>query len=365
MKNIKLIFVFVLTLFAASNAAFAQSRVGGRVVEIRDGKTVVIEMQNRGRIVAELQYIEVPEAGQPFHQISRDHLQTLVLDQKVEYRARGLRKTTTIGQLFLKGVDVSQQMIRDGAAWYAVMEKSGQDAAESEIYQSNETQAKNEKRGIWSIENLKPSWEIRAEAEANRQRQEKLAQEEFQKKYEETPKRRTVVARPPADNNFGMWADVSSYTAEKSAGVGGLEMKYDSVAKTGYVASTRAVQTLAAKKLNQTVDFRMAYVYRDAAQGRDSIYLIGILSEAEDWKFLKANNLTVIADDQKIVLGKATRLYRQTPGSAQELLLYKINRSAIAKISRAKKLEVNLGIYSGKLSDKLQNMLKNLLEAAD
>ncbi len=363
MKNIRLVFLIAFTLVFA-NAALAQSRVGGRVVEILDGKTLVIEMQNRSRLVAELQYIEVPEAGQPFHQIAKEHLHALVFDQKVEFRVRGLRQTTTIGQLLLKGVDISQQMIRDGAAWYAVLEKSGQDAAESEIYQSNESQAKSERRGVWSVPNLKPSWEVRAELEANRQRLERLAREDFQKKYEQTPKRRAAAPRQLTNNNFGMWADVSSYTAEQSVGIGGLEMKYDTAAKTGYVASTRAIQNLAAKNSNQTVDFRMAYVYRDSGRGRDSIYLVGILSEAEDWKFLKSNSLTVIADGQKIVLGKAFRLYRQTPSAVQELLLYKINRSAIAKISKAKKLEVNLGVYSGKMSDKLQIMLKNLLEAA-
>ena len=363
MKNLKSFLLIALTLFV-TNAVFAQTRIGGRVVEIIDGKTVMIEMQNRGRIVAELQYIEVPEAGQPFNQIAKEHLQTLVLNQKVEFRARGLRKAVTIGQLFLKGVDISQQMIRDGAAWYAVLEKSGQDAAESEIYQSNELQAKNENRGVWSVANLKPSWEVRAELEANRQRLERLAREDFQKKYEQTPKRRAAPPRQLTNNNFGMWADVSSYTAEQSVGVGGLDMKYDSATKTGYVASTRAIQTLAARNSSQTIDFRMAYVYRDAERGRDSIYLVGILSEAQDWKFLQSNSLTVVADGQKIVLGKAFRLYRQTPSSVQELLLYKINRSAIAKISKAKNLEVSVGVYSGKLSDKLQLMLKNLLDAA-
>lgn len=364
MKILKSVFLIAFTLIIA-NAAFAQSRIGGRVVEIIDGKTVVIEMQNRSRIVAELQYIEVPEAGQPLNQIAKEHLHALVFNQKVEFRARGLRQTVTVGQLLLKGVDISQQMIRDGAAWYAVLEKSGQDAAESEIYQSHEAQAKSEKRGVWSIENLKPSWEVRAELEENRQRQERLAQENLRKKYEQTPKPRAAAPRPLTNNNFGMWADVSSYTAEQSVGVGGLEMKYDAAVKIGYVATTRALLDLtAAKNSSQKVDFRMAYVYRDAERGRDSAYLVGVLSEAEDWKFLKSNSLTVVADGQNIVLGNAHRLYRRTPSSAQELLLYKINRSAMAKIAKAKSLEVKLGTYSGNLSDKLQVMIKNLLEAS-
>ena len=88
MRSIKLILLVALALITA-NAAFAQSRVGGRVVEIVDAKTVVIEMQNRSRIVAQLQYVEVPERGQPLDQIAKEHLGVLVLNKQVEFRARG------------------------------------------------------------------------------------------------------------------------------------------------------------------------------------------------------------------------------------------------------------------------------------
>jgi len=363
MKNLKTLFLIAFTLLAA-NAAFAQSRIYAKVVEVVDGKTVLIEMPNRSRIVAELQYIEVPEAGQPFNEIAKEHLRVLVLDKIIEFRAQGLVGNKTVGQLFLKGVDISQQMIRDGAAWYAVLEKNRQNQAESDIYQSNEAQAKLEKRGVWSIENLKPSWEVRAEAEEKQRQQEHIARENSRKEYEATAaKRRAVAPRGLSNNNLGMWADVESYNAEQSVGVGGLEMKYNAAMKMGHVATTRAIQNLTAKSSNQTIDFRMAYVYADLPQGRDSIYAVGIFSQAETWKFLKSNSLTVTADGQKINLGRAFRLYRQTPTSAQELLLYKISRTQIAKISKAKNLEVNLGVYSGKLSDKLQVMLKNLLGA--
>ncbi len=61
-----------------------------------------------------------------------------------------------------------------------------------------------------------------------------------------------------------MWADVNSYTAEQSVGVGGLVMQYNSSARVGFVSTSRAIQDLAdAKNFNQKVDLRMAYVYRD------------------------------------------------------------------------------------------------------
>lgn len=363
MKNLKLIFLIALTLIIV-NTAFAQSRINGRVVGVVDGKTIIIEMPNRTRLVAELQYIEVPEAGQPLYAIAAQHLRDLVLDEIVEFRAKSLTQVKTVGQLFLKGVDVSQQMIRDGAAWYAVLEKSSQDAATSAIYQNNEAQAKTEKLGIWSIENLKPSWEVRAELVEKRRQQERTAQENFQKKYGTNGKRRNATNQQLTNNNLGAWSDVNGYATEQSNGVGGLEIRYDAAGQTGMVATTRAMLNLTAGNSNQQVDFRMGYFYADLPRGRDSIYLIGAMSEAKDWKFLKSNSLIVIADGEKIVLGKAYRLYRRTPSSAQELLLYKISRSQIAKIAKAKNTAIKLGTYSGKLSENLQTMLRNMLEAA-
>lgn len=365
MKNLKLIFLAAFILISAS-AVFAQTRVSGRVVEIVDGKTVAIELLNGRLLVAELQYIEVPEPGQPFSEVAKEHLRSLTLDKKVDFKARGLMPTRTVGQLLLKGVDISQQMIRDGAAWYAVLEKSSQDAAESKIYQSNEAQAKSEQLGVWSIANLKPSWEIRAEVAAKRKQQTELAEKSFQTTYKPAPKRPVAAKRPaPSKSGFEMWADVSDYAAEQPTGVGGLVLNYDANARTGFVSTSRAVIDLSAKNFNHRIDLRMAYLYHDGEKGRESIYMVGVLSESNEWKFLTANNLTVVADNQKIVLGKARRLFRQSPTAVQELLLYKINRTAIAKIARTKNLEIKLGTYSGKVSGKLLDMLKNLLQAAE
>lgn len=361
MKNLKLFYLIALTLIVV-NTAFAQTRINGKVIGVVDGKTVILELPNRSRLVAELQYIEVPETGQPLYEIAAQHLRELVLDEIVEFRAKSLTQVKTVGQLFLNGVDISQQMIRDGAAWYAVLEKNNQDAATSRIYQSNEAQAKMEKRGVWSIENLKPSWEVRAELlEEKRRQQVKLAREN-QSRYGTTKRRNPT--NQLTNNNLGAWSDVNGYTAEQSNRVGNLEIRYDTASQTGMVATTRAMLDLIAKTSDQKVDFRMGYFYADLPRGRDSIYLVGVMSDAKNWKFLKSNSLTIVADGQKIVLGKAYRLYRRTPSSVQELLLYKVSRSQIAKIAKAKNTEIKLGMYSGKLSENLQLMLKNMLEAA-
>src|SRR5947199_95754 len=95
-------FPFVLILITAfSFSAFSQLRYSGKVVDIVDGKTLVMEMTTNNRLTVELQYIEIPEPEQDLHQVVKDHLQALVLGKNVELRANGITPNKTIGQIFL------------------------------------------------------------------------------------------------------------------------------------------------------------------------------------------------------------------------------------------------------------------------
>lgn len=370
MRNLKSFFLSAFIIILTSSA-FAQSRIGGRVVEIIDGKTVVLEMQNRSRMIAELQYIEVPEAGQPLHQIAREHLRDLVFDKIVEFKARGLRQNKTVGQLFVKGVDISQQMIRDGAAWYAVMERSGQDAAESEVYASNEAQAKTEKRGIWSIENLKPSWEVRAEAEENSRRVDRLAQEQIAKMTsieQAAPPRKPAVKRQMSNESL-MWSstpETSGKLPENFKNVGGLIVGYNAQTKIGIVITPLLKLEVPAKDTIQAIGVGVGYFYHDdEIKGRETLYLVGIESDSRDFRFLKSNDLIVTADNQKIVVGKARRTARQNGSLVKELLLYRVKRSVVAKIANAKSVKVKVGTYAADLDSGVQMMLVNLLNASE
>ncbi|HEX8735479.1 MAG TPA: thermonuclease family protein [Pyrinomonadaceae bacterium] len=162
MKHPRLILLIIFTLIFGVSA-LAQRKFGGTVIDVVDGKTVVLEMQAGKKITVELQYIDVPEPEQQLHQTVREHLQQMVYGKQVEFVARGFTETKTIGQLLVGGVDVSQQMLRDGAAWHVLPEVSGQDEVGTKIYTDTEKQAKEEKRGVWGIEGLKPAWEFRAE----------------------------------------------------------------------------------------------------------------------------------------------------------------------------------------------------------
>ncbi|MDQ2747357.1 MAG: thermonuclease family protein [Acidobacteriota bacterium] len=372
MKNAKLIFLAWMILCAASSA-FAQTRVGGRVIEIVDGRTVVIQTFGNDRLTAVLQYIEVPEAEQPLHQIARDHLQTLVLDKKVEFRARGLSQTKTVGQLLLNGVDVSQQMIRDGAAWYAVLEKNAQDYTESKIYQTTEDQAKSEKLGIWSIAGLKPSWQIRAEAEEIRRQQERTAQEEQEKaalkaSAAETPSKPKPVVKGQLNSESQLLAidDSTIKLPANIKSVGGLLVGYNPAVKLGLVATPLLHADFADQNGEQELAVQIVYLYFDGEEnkGRQSVYKVFVESESKDIKFLKYNDLILTADRQKIIIGKAKRREQRNDYGVKETLVYEIKKSVFTKIANAQNLEIKVGGYSKMTNSQIQATLHNLLQTS-
>ncbi|MCB1025189.1 MAG: thermonuclease family protein, partial [Acidobacteria bacterium] len=172
-SKLKLGFLAPILMFLALSVS-GQSRFNGTVTQILDGKTIAIEPQPGVRITFELQSIEVPEPEQQLHATVIDHLSKLALNQSVSFDANSLSSQKLIGRVFLNGVDLSQQMIRDGAAWHVSGGRGGTLSSVEKIYQENEALAKTEKRGVWSVEDLKPAWEFRAE-KAEKERLEELA----------------------------------------------------------------------------------------------------------------------------------------------------------------------------------------------
>lgn len=362
-ENLKPIIFIVIVLVLTAISAYPQRAFGGKVVEVIDGKTCVIEMAN-GRVTAVLQYIEIPESDQPLYSTVKAHLQALVLDKTVEFQPRGVKWDTTFGKLLVKGVDVSQQMLRDGAAWYSVPEKNGQNEAESLRYQDNETQAKAEKRGVWSVENLKPAWEYRAEKEAlqRQQQQEKLAK----LKLASEEKKKKQVARQQTAPQVEMWADVGGANQyDQPLGYGGLRAGYDAALKIGHISTPSIYLDFPDSGFLQKVDSRLFYLYKgDKTKIEDGVYVLGFVISAKEYKFVKSNNLTITADAQKIALGKARRFFREDGAAVKELLLYKVTRAQLMKIINAERISVQMGNYKGVISNESLTLINNLLNAS-
>lgn len=157
------ILLTLIFISAFSFTAFGQIKVSGMVTSVVDGKTITIEASANNKFMVELQYIEVPKDGQPLADVVRQHLRKLVLNKTVTFRTSGLsQESRLIGQVWLNNVDLSEQMLRDGAARYAVLNNETQDAKQREIYLQMEDAARAEKRGVW--ENYEATPEKKSEA---------------------------------------------------------------------------------------------------------------------------------------------------------------------------------------------------------
>jgi endonuclease YncB( thermonuclease family) len=358
-----LIFIGIVLVLTAISA-YPQRKFVGRVTQVTDGKTCVIELP-AGRLTAVLQFIEIPEPEQPLYDTVKAHLAALVLDKTVEFLPRGVMSDRTVGQLFVKNVDVSQQMLRDGAAWYAIEEKDSQAATESAVYADNESRARSEKRGVWSVENLKPAWEYRAEQAALRERQQREAYEKMRLAAITRGQNQIAVRRQTASTQVEMWADVGGNSQyDQPYSVGGLRTGYDPEKDIGFIYTPGIFLDFPGGGFLRKTESRIFYAYKGSkANVEDNVYVIGFLTSSKDYKFLKSNNLTIIADAQKINLGRARRFFRKDPGLVYELMVYKVTRAQLLKIAAAEKIAVQLGSYSGTISPDSLMYLNNLMNA--
>ncbi len=371
-ENLKPVIFIVIVLVLTAISAHPQRKFTGTIVDVLDGKTCVIDLPS-GKLTVVLQYIEIPEPEQPLHQTVKDHLQALVLNKKVEFLPNGVMKTKTVGQIYVKGVDVSQQMIRDGAAWYLVSEN--QDESEALLYKNNEAQAKAEKRGVWGVPGLKPAWEYRAEQAALRKKVEEEAaakaalaseQQNERRKQEQQKKLAQRPAKPLGDESF-LWSETEEQLRLSPNSVikmDGLLVSHNPSGKSGFIATPdMKLEILNDETDAPVVKIGMGYFYSTDREGDlKTDYVIGVGSESKEFRFLKNNTLVLTVDEERIEIGKAKRVAQKGEAGVRESLSFSIKREVLERVSNAKSVRVKLGTYNAKISGNIQQSLKNLLK---
>jgi endonuclease YncB( thermonuclease family) len=285
--------------------------MSGTVVEVVDGKTVVIQTATN-RMKAELQFIETPAQGQPMFDAAKEHLRKLVFNKFVSFRPKRIHDDRTSGQLMLDGVDLSQQMLRDGAVWHVPARISAQEKSEFDIYASLEAAAKAEKRGLWVRADLKPSWLRR--------------DEELAKQNNST---RSQINRPK-----GKWGDVNP----KLGDVGALYNGYNAASKTGYLSTGIAMVTM-----NPSYDERfqnaklyvdITYWYKEGPTGRTGRFVLTLISENDAAMFRRDQQMLLIMDNARVAVGRGARAESRSGGKVFEKLTFNISRSNMEHMAK-------------------------------
>lgn len=373
--NLRFVF-FIFVFLVLAYSTLAQSGFRGTVVEVVDGKTVVIEMPTKSKVTTRIQFIEVPEPEQPFHGIVIEHLKKLVLGKQVTFKPRGITSTNSIVQLFVDGIDVGQQMLRDGAAWHAVPQMSGQDADERAIYQSTEKQAKAEKRGVWSKDDILPAWEFRVVREEQKKQEERARLEALKAKARKKVEPRRVQTNndlPKYDARFGIeeWTSEIPYKGWEATeykpvkGDFGLWYFHHYELNLGWVGTPLSSFNLFNGKEAEEIFFGAGYDYKGESivKGRN-VFAIGVGSLLKDQPVLANKKFTIEVDgDKPITLTKLKYNSVKVEEKHMEFLACIISREELTRLAESKNSTLVVGKYKRRIGKKIKDSFASLVSA--
>jgi endonuclease YncB( thermonuclease family) len=376
MKFVNSCLLFLLLILSVS--ANAQRLFKGQVTDVIDGKTLIIATGTNAKVTVQLPFIEVPENNQPLTDVVKNHLRQIAFDQKVDYYATGLTSSTIVfAKVFVNGTDLSQQMIRDGAAWYNLPEDGLYAQNDRELYKNTEILARNEKRGVWGVDGLKPSWEYRAELEAKRLEEEKLAEKEAQLAQAAREKeiaqkkssRQTEEDRRKANENVQVWVDVFSDSNGKD-----YVITYDSTKNATSLKSQTI--TLLSPELPNTdslsLNFTHSFAGKDAKKTTEDYYFFELTfrSETIDLSSAKKGNKLVFSIGQnKYTLeflnyktGKVPDPKDKTGKTLckSQTLTFKMSKKDFQKFSEATEIDFDVNAFTGTIAGTELDIIKRV-----
>jgi endonuclease YncB( thermonuclease family) len=313
-----LVALAMIAVFAVSS--HAQSYLPGQVIDVLDGRTMVLVVGN-GKITIQLDYIEVPATGQPMSDSVKTHLIKLVSKRAVQYRPRLISADRTIGRVVVNGVDISQQMLRDGAAWHMPMRLSGQAPDEHAAFDSLQQAAKRDQLGIWAVANMKPSWEQTSEPAVAR-------------KPVPAPRVEPGYGRQATKIRPGKWGDVNP----KLGDVGAIFNGYNAESKTGFLTTGLAQVDLTKRPddgpyQNAKLFVDITYWYQETASGRTGTFVLTLISENDTAMFDRQQDLHLITETGKVVIGRGKRQESRSGGKVFEKLTFNISRAHMERLT--------------------------------
>lgn len=134
----------------------------GRVVRVADGDTITVLDQAKVQHKVRLAGIDAPEKRQPFGQVSKRHLASLVADEMVlvEFMKRD-RYRREVGKVVVGGRDVNLAQLEAGLAWHYRRYAHEQPYADRLEYAAAEAVAREAREGLWVDAQPVPPWEYR------------------------------------------------------------------------------------------------------------------------------------------------------------------------------------------------------------
>ncbi len=123
----------------------------GKVIDVIDGSTVVVETQSKTKFVVKCQATSVPQHAEPYADYSRQRLSNVVLRKivAVEYTGRDEYGRLN-GTIFLNEEDVCLDQIAVGLARFDPQAPNKLKTSRRELYASREQHARVSGTGVWT-----------------------------------------------------------------------------------------------------------------------------------------------------------------------------------------------------------------------
>jgi endonuclease YncB( thermonuclease family) len=380
-KSLFVVFIFVVF---SLQTAFSQGLINGTVVDVIDGRTLVVLNAVGKNINVRLRYLEIPEPEQPLSDVVKNHLKDLALGKKIYATKIQIFSNYTLGVVMINEravkTDLSQQMIRDGAGWFDVYDASSATDESAGDYKETEMLAKNEKRGVWGIPEMKTPWAYREEKDAGKVTGSSTSTNNRTAKKADDMSLAEMVKNSSNDTNgFGRLAiyDFEYKTAKPVAGTDNSpEMKSVSTAGNnptndlnqvyiaqigkGYVSTKAFEFNIKNGKTNQKLALSFGYDY-SIQNSNKSISGLGLIvvAKLEKLAFLKGKNVAVILDEgKKVSLGVGRY---SSKNNVEGIIFPNLNRDEVLSILESNSVTISIGKFKKKVDDSYKQTIDNFV----
>lgn len=148
----RLCFLFLFQLLVLAGSV----QLKGLVVSIADGDTFTLLTDDKKEVKIRLHGIDTPEKGQDYYQVAKIFLSDLIFQKNVEIEEKDIdRYGRTIGMVYYQNRNINEELLKAGLAWhYKFYDKNP-------LWSKLEDDARNAKKGLWSLANPVAPWEWR------------------------------------------------------------------------------------------------------------------------------------------------------------------------------------------------------------
>jgi micrococcal nuclease len=148
--------ILLMSLMLAATPARGLSCWSGACVGVADGDTIHVMHGERAEKIR-LYAVDAPERGQDFGNKARQFTSDLVFGKVVEVTPMDRDQYgRTVAWVTVDGKNVSHELIRAGLAWWYRLH-----APKEKELRRLEEEARNAKRGLWSMNAPIPPWQWR------------------------------------------------------------------------------------------------------------------------------------------------------------------------------------------------------------